>query len=192
MDSSGSLKDHYGQEKKFLKALASKYSVSKTGVRASVVTFSDDAELSIKFNDHYDTRSFTDAVEGIALMGGHTRIDKALRLTQKEMFAQRNGGRIAVPKVVVMLTDGTQTWDASAEDPVLIADELRKLGMNILVVGVGNRINNKELKSIAGQDQRFFTAVNFDELVSGEFIDKISSTTCECGKFGFDNSYNAA
>ena len=54
--------------------------------RAGVVTFSKRAEHSIKMSDHLDIKSFKAAVDDIYLMGSYTRIDRALRLAQKELF----------------------------------------------------------------------------------------------------------
>ena len=52
---------------------------------------------------------FGEAVDKIPLMGSTTRIDRALRMTQNEMFSSANGGRDGVPKILILLTDGTQT-----------------------------------------------------------------------------------
>uniref|UniRef100_A0A7M5WVJ2 VWFA domain-containing protein n=1 Tax=Clytia hemisphaerica TaxID=252671 RepID=A0A7M5WVJ2_9CNID len=132
LDSSGSLRNDYDKEKNFLKALAATFGVSEDGARAGVVTFSYDTEHSIKLNDHYDLFSFSDAVDKIPLMGHTTRIDKALRLTQSQMFSIANGGRPGVSKIVIVLTDGSQTQDVGAEDPGNVAEELRSMGYKVL------------------------------------------------------------
>ena len=54
LDSSGSLKDDYQNEKDFLKNLAGTFGISKDGSRASVITFSYYSDLSILFKDHFD------------------------------------------------------------------------------------------------------------------------------------------
>ena len=86
-------------------------------------------------SDHDDINSFTDAVRKIPLMGSTTRIDKALRLAQKELFATENGGRANLPKILILLTDGTQTAGQDAQDPGDIADEIRKSGIHTIVIG---------------------------------------------------------
>ena len=53
LDSSGSLRNDYQTEKDFLKSLAGAFGVSKDGSRASVLTFSFYAELSIKFKGKF-------------------------------------------------------------------------------------------------------------------------------------------
>ena len=185
LDSSGSLRKDYGREKSFLKALAVSFGVSDANARAGVVTFSHDAEHSIKLNDHTSLTSFNEAVDKIALMGSTTRIDKALRTTQKEMFTVRNGARPGVNKVLVVLTDGSQTQDVGAEDPGLVADELRKEGIRVFVVGIGKAVNSTELAHIAGDKSNLFTASSFDDLVSRRFLKNVNSAGCAAGEFAF-------
>lgn len=99
LDSSGSLRSEYYKEKIFLKSIAKSFGIGENDTRAGVVTFSFNAEHSIKLNDHYDQRSFETAVDDIALMGRTTRIDRALRVAQNALFLEKNGGRVGVPKV---------------------------------------------------------------------------------------------
>ena len=182
LDSSGSLRNDYQREKDFLKALAGSFGVSADGSRAGVVTFSYNAEHSIKMSDHTEVGSFSDAVDRIPLMGSTTRIDKALRLSQRELFSPSNGGRPGIPKLLVLLTDGSQTQDADAVDPGDIADEMRRDGIRILVIGIGGGVNQTELEHLGGGKANTFSAASFDELISEEFIHKVTDKNCELGK----------
>ena len=187
LDSSGSLANDYHKEKDFLKALAGSFGISADGSRAGVVTFSSRAEHSIKMNEHVNINSFNTAVDNIALMGFQTRIDIALRLTQKELFAIQNGGRPNVQKILILLTDGSQTPTPGAEDPGDIADEIRNAGITVLVVGIGANTNPAELKDMAGgNDDKVFSAKSFDELVSADFISNIAGSTCVVGRCLFN------
>ena len=181
LDSSGSLSKDYGKEKDFLKTLAAAFGVSSNASRAGVVTFSYFSELSVKLSDHGDISSFKQAVDNIPLMGSTTRIDKALRLAQKELFSLGNGGRAGVPKLLILLTDGSQTQDAGAEDPGDIAEELRADGINILVVGIGNGINATELAHIAGEQKKVYSADTFDKLIGPDFVTSIKKDSCDIG-----------
>ena len=166
-----------------MKALAVKFGVSKDGSRASVLTFSFNAELTIKFKDHTDITTFSNAVDAIPLMGSTTRIDKALRLTQSKMFTLESGARATTPKVLILLTDGSQTKDAGAEDPGDIADELRQDGINVIVIGIGSGTDLKELSHMAGGVDNAFSAATFDELIGGDFIANIVEKTCNVCKY---------
>ena len=181
LDSSGSLRKDYGKEKQILKAVAATFGISSNKSRAGVVTFSYFSELSIKLSDHSDISSFNKAVDNIPLMGSTTRIDKALRLARKELFSSVNGGRAGVAKLLILLTDGSQTQDAGAEDPKDIADELRADGINILVVGIGNGINQNELTQIAGYPQNMYSASSFDEAIRNDFISSFKKIACGKG-----------
>ena len=64
---------------------------------------------SIQLKDHDNVDSFNKAVDAIPLMGSTTRIDRALRLTQKDMFKIEAGARPTAPKILILLTDGSQT-----------------------------------------------------------------------------------
>ena len=64
------------------------------------------------------------------------------------MFTPVNGGRLNVPKLVILLTDGSQTQDRHAEDPSVISQELRKSGINIIVVGIGPQVSCLHSRSI--------------------------------------------
>ena len=186
LDSSGSLKNDYDNEKHFLKALAATFGVSDDGARAGVVTFSYYTEHSIKLNDHTKLSTFNDAVDKIALMGSTTRIDKALRMVQSEMFSIPNGGRPGVNKVLILLTDGTQTQDNDAEDPAVVAKELRDRGIRVISIGIGKGVNPTELAGISGDQSNVFSADSFDQLVSSDFLGKVNEAGCKEGMFLID------
>jgi len=163
LDSSGSLKNRYADEKYFLKTLAASFDITNNDVRASVITFSSWSELSIKFNDHFDTNSFNAAVDAIPLMGYQTRIDKALLLAKSAMFTAQNGARSDVPKILVILTDGDQTGSIHPGD---VVDDLRASGIYFIVIGIGRFVNRHELEHMAGNYGRYFTPASFDELIT--------------------------
>ena len=181
LDSSGSLRKSYGKEKNFLKVLASTFGISPNGSRAGVITFSYYTEHSIKLKDHTDLLGFNKAVDKIPLMGSTTRIDKAFRLAQQEMFSLPNGARPGIPKVLILLTDGSQTQDVGAEDPGEVAEQLRKDGVSILVVGIGSGVNTTELAHIAGSAANVYSAANFNDLISSNFIEDIKKGSCAEG-----------
>jgi len=177
LDSSGSLAGSYNFEKDFLKSLAAAFGISKNGPRASVITFSLIAELTIKFNEYFDIASFNDAVDAIPLMGRSTRIDRALRTAQNHMFQARNGARGNTPKILILLTDGSQTQ--GGENPADISKTLRQTGIHVIVVGIGSGINKAELVEIAGSSDRVFSAASFDELISKEFTSSLMEKSCK-------------
>ena len=161
--------------------MASIFGISSNESRVGVATFSYFSELSIKLSDHNDISSFNKAVDKIPLMGSTTRIDKALRLARKELFSIANGGRAGATKLLILLTDGSQTRDAGAEDPGEIVDEFRADGINVLVVGIGNGVNPTELAQIAGYPQNLYRSSSFDEAIGDDFISSFKKINCQKG-----------
>ena len=182
LDSSGSLRNEYDKEKNFTKALAKSFGVSEDGARAGVVTFSYNSELSIKLSDHKSLSTFDNAVDEIPLMGYTTRIDKALSMSMKELFLSANGGRPGIPKVLILMTDGTQSQDADAEDPNRIASEIRNKGIKLVIIGIGTGVDKKELLKLGGNHKEdIFTASTFEELLKAPFIDAVTKSSCDAG-----------
>ena len=180
VDSSGSLRRHFSKEKQFVRALADVVGIASDGSKASVVTFSYNAEHRIKLAEHTDVKSFKDAVNNLPLMGYTTRIDKALEIVRDESFLPINGGRSLVPKVLFVLTDGTQTKDKDAKNPSGVAAQIRqKYGATIIAIGIGRRVNRAELTGIANGESKVYLAKNFAELRSSEFVSKIARDYCE-------------
>lgn len=81
-------------------------------------------------------------------------------------------------KLLIVLTDGSQTKYASAEDPGNVAIEIAKSGIHVIVIGIGRGIDRRELDHMAGGPGKALVAQNFDELISSEFIQRIIPFIC--------------
>merc|ERR1712168_1643541 len=160
LDSSGSLRTEYHKEKDFLKRVVSTFGLSEDGFRAGVVTFSHGADISIKFNNHYDSDSFNRAVDHIPLVGSITRIDLALQKTE-ELFTKENGARVYASEFVVLITDGSQTRLPGAADPCALTDQ-------------------KALECMAGGPEHSHKAKSFDELLRGSYVDEVKNELHIC------------
>ena len=181
VDSSGSLRKDYDKEKEFVKIIAENLGISTNGSRAGVITFSWQTEHSIKLKDHETTQGFQEAVNRLPLFGHTTRIDKALNLANQELFKAENGGRPGVPKLIILLTDGSQTRDADALDPGIIAAKIRAAGVKLIVVGIGNNVDSGELLHIANEKSNLYLAKDFNELKSPSFTANMTTISCAKG-----------
>ena len=175
LESTDSVKAEHRKAKEFLKFFAASFGISSKETRAGVVTFSYFGELSIKLSDHSDISSFNLAVDNIKLMGSTARIDKALCLAQRKLFSLANGGRLGVPKLLILLTYSSPVQNARVGE---IADELRADGINILVVGIGRSMNATELLQVADSQQNVYITNN---LYASNFVSSTKKDTCEIG-----------
>jgi len=179
LDSSGSLRTDFDREKKFLKKIAERFAISEKGSHAAVVSFSYEAKLEIKLTDHYDQKSFEQAVDAIPLVGSITRIDLALTAARDQLFAKSNGARDGVSQALVLITDGSQTYNTpGAVNPSAISDKIRDSGINVVVIGVGSQVNPKELDDLAGGKGKSFRCSTFNDLLKTPFIEKASASAC--------------
>ncbi len=158
--------------------MASSLDISPKGSHVGLVLFSYNAELSVKFSDHKDYRGFESAVNSLALMGSTTRIDKALTLAYDQMFNERNGMRVKVAKVLILLTDGAQTNDPDAVAPAKAVARFHEAGIKVIVIGIGSGVKKNELQSIVKSQDNLFLAANFDQLKSEDFVRSIIGSTC--------------
>lgn len=183
IDSSGSMKENYRHEKSFLKEIATAFSIGDRRSSIGVATFSEYPQYNIKLNDHDTLLGFNKAVDDIPFLGKISkRTDRALQLVLDDMFSIRNGGRAAVPKIVILITDGSQTHTADSKDTAKIANKIRSRGISLLAIGIGGRVNTKELDEIAGGDSFAFLPRSFDKLIGKKFTDDFKGLACAIGK----------
>ena len=182
LDASANVKGNYQKEKDFMKRLAASFGISQNGTKASVIAYSDIAENNIKFKDHQDIQSFWDTTDKIPLLNSKSRIDKALKLADSDMFTLANGAKPAVTNLLIILTTGTQSTDADFEDPVAIAEQMVKSGVNVLVVGIGSNVNENRLRAMAGDDAKVFMVGSFDDLADPALVKDIGQVACQTGK----------
>lgn len=179
VDSSGSLRNEYFKEKDFVKSLSRALQIGPAKSQVGVVLFSHNAELKIKLSDHTDIDSFDKAVDDLPLLGSTTRIDLALKVAYDQMFAESNGARRNVPKVLVLLTDGEQTQASDAVSPVLAAAPFHEADIKVIVIGVGSGVKPAQLEGVAKSRKDLYLAENFDALISDGFVKNITKSSCD-------------
>jgi len=179
-------------EKEFVKKLAEAFKVSEETVHMSVETFSRTAKINIRFDQFYKPQEIADHMDTVGIKGRTTRLDKALIEVEGNMFSKENGARKKemVPRVLIILTDGAQTYDQpegmdpAAIDPRPFAKRLRDQGVKIIVVGVPDmkgHLEKDHLKGLGNEYDYYTVAEAFQTLLGQDFIKTIVST--ECGEF---------
>ena len=149
--------------------MANKANISPNGGRASVITFSTNPDLDIKFSDHENFVTFAWAVDRLEQSKGGTQIINALKLGLDEMFQTKNGMRsgTASSKLVVLVVGGIDQKPAKAYTKM--GDAYKQENIRIIVVGIGS--TRFEAASFRGKLQRLvqddndlFITSSFDDL----------------------------
>ena len=102
IDASASLYDYgFKNELEFVSDIIDKVGpISKDGLRAGVVVYSDKANSRIYMNDHFSTDAFKFAVRNLPYdNAGQTRIDLGFE-ESKNLFLTDNGARPSSKKVI--------------------------------------------------------------------------------------------
>ena len=181
MDTSGSIGHiDYQKEKDFVKLLATSFAISSTHSHAAIVLYNDTASIKVGLNQHVSTAAFHSAVNKLPYERGRTRIDKALELVHSKVFVRARSG---IPKIVIVLTDGRQTKDPGAKDLKEASEPLRRAGVRILAVGVGEA-DRDELRLMTESASDVFFAKDFGELKLR--VGEIAEVACRSGGMFLD------
>ena len=165
--------------KAFLKSVAASFVVAPKVAKVGINSF---GKSIIKLTDHDNILSFNDAVDNIGFMDTEAPssrdIVQALRVAEKMLLAYAVGGRDNVPKLLIVIVNASQIkWDRE-ENPLAIAQDLQLKSITISAVVIGNRPNETKLANIAG---KLYNALNYDELISDNFILSVKKDMCGTG-----------
>lgn len=119
------------------------------------------------------------AVESMTFLGGGTNDADAIRYTGEQVFSQNSGARGDVPRIGVLITDGGSADPTAA---ISAAEKARTENISIIVVGVGNKVNNAELGQIANSPsmENLFAVHSYDNLDS--ITKKLMEQMCKGNK----------
>ena len=165
-DSSSVSLNNWKKELEFTKIIADTATIKEEGGRASVITFSTNSYLKIKFSAHKNYNSFVRAVENLKQIKRGTNIPKALNLGLNSMFKTSNGMREKSEKIAVLITDG-QDWprgSTTIQQYKNISKKYRDRKIKLLVIGVGPVEKNK-LKQLVEDPNDLYIATNFKNLL---------------------------
>ena len=178
IDASASIDDReYEDQKHAVKSLVQNLHESGDGFRTGLIQFSADAEVIYYLKDPESAINAT--IDSMTRQASTTRIDKALRLAQNDLFTTANGDRAFTPNLLFLAIDGSQTKAAGWEDPVMVADEIRAMNIDIFVVGIGIEVSQYELSRLAGgRADRVYYAPTFDGFLEIGFLKNLTKAAC--------------
>jgi len=154
----------YVQVLGFAKRIASAFPIDKNLTQVGLVKFSSGVEIVFHLNTYGDPDSLLRAISNVDINGGQTNIAAALRTVRVVMITQENGARNGVPKIVIIITDGTANREA--HQTLEEAKKTKDAGIIIYTVGVTNKTDEVELRQIASTPDYYFFASNFTQLNS--------------------------
>jgi len=150
------------------------FSISPDLTQIGVLKFSDSARVSFYLNTHTTSADVTAAINGLIIGLGNTNIADALRMARTQLFSDQNGARPGVPKILILITDGT----ANIEELMTIpeANTTKAAGIQIFTVGIGSEIKEEQLRTIATFRSYFYLATSFATL--SDVLQRLLNNSC--------------
>lgn len=161
-------KGNFRRELNFTKQIIDAFRIGEGRVRASVLLFSTEPTLVFGLDKFKAKEDIFKAIDAIKFPAAGSDLGKALKLIQSEAF---DFSTPSTSRIVVILTDG------KAKDEVKQPSQaLKKKGVHVLIVGVGDNLDIEQLETVASEpkDDSIF---DFDKL--SKLVDRISKDVCE-------------
>ena len=86
MDASGSMTRDFSAEKQVVKAIVKSTDIAPDMTRAALIYFSEETKVAVSFGKYATTEKILAAVDAVPFIGRRTRIDKALKKANDEVF----------------------------------------------------------------------------------------------------------
>lgn len=167
-------KGNFKKMLEFVKNVSLGFHIAPEDTRVGAISYGTEPRLVIPFNKYRSPNSLALAIENIAYPGSSTMRGKALELANQKLFDK--GSRINVPKVLVVLSEGT-----SRDNVEESAHALHKAGVTVISVGLGRVFNNAELDNIASIPTSYnVIRAKFNELQHK--INELQDKICAAGK----------
>ena len=157
----------------FAKSVADAFRISSNRAQVGVIKFNTEADVVFYLDKYKDNKSLCNAIVNIDLERGQANLAAALR-TGRWMFRTYNGARDGVPRILIMLTDGTANVEEKETEKE--SNKTKAGGIVIFTVGVGNKVDYDELRKIASKPEYFFFATDFAHLNS--VLQKLLEDSC--------------
>ena len=195
VDSSGSIEeanptdgsfDNYELLKTFVSNIIGLLDIGEDKVRVGLVRFSNFVNSEFYLNTTFVKSELQNRVLNMDFIGGTTNTSGALREMRLHQFVEVNGDRPDVPNVAVIITDGASNEDQDQTIPE--AQLAHEAGIQIISVGITDKINRTELEQISSPPQElgknYFVSDDFMSLnveVKNAFVTETCSSVA--GKF---------
>lgn len=148
--------------------------IGKDGTQVGVYTFGTIFSNEIPLGRYQDKTSLKSAILSIQQLGGMTNTHMVLNDVLKNGFSVRMDARPDANRAVVVITDGESL---KPEKTKIAAEALHQENILTLAIGVGQKINTNELKTIASTDEN---AISVKDFLALQKVEKqVNSVICQ-------------
>ncbi|XP_041376636.1 transmembrane protease serine 13-like [Gigantopelta aegis] len=148
----------FQNSKNFIKMVANRFKIGSNDIQVGLDTFGSKPRRRFSLRQYSTWHQITAAIDNIIYLGSGTNTAAALEFVRTNSFSKYSGARDGVPKVAVVVTDGS-SWDGAATR--VQAQRAKHAGITILAVRVGSNVDVTQLNAIASNPGFVFSANAF-------------------------------
>ncbi|CAH3032321.1 unnamed protein product, partial [Porites lobata] len=177
IDTSGSVKQvNFNKVIQFLKMFVDRFDFPDSGTRFALMRFDHRVCIDFMLEDSvfYSLHEMKNKISKMRYKGGSTFTQLALKEVKDKIF--QGATRAGVPKTCILMTDG-KTYGGS-DKVIQPSKDLRSLGVHMIAIGVGDDVDTRELRYIAGKN--VILSSSFDEVLTkaDRLIDQLTLGAC--------------
>ncbi|CAM5129810.1 unnamed protein product [Eretmochelys imbricata] len=172
--SAGVGRENFLRVRNFVSSSSLQFSINRDVTQIGLVVYGSRARTAFALDAHVTSSALFQAISQAPFLGGSASAGRALLHIHDDVMTVPKGARPGVSKAVVVITDGSGT-----EDAVVPAQQLRRNGVSVFVVGIGG-VRRETLLRVAGSPNYLVHVSSYDDLRN--YKDFIMERICEEAK----------
>lgn len=166
LDSSWETKQqNYKKQKQFVKEMGSYIGYSQYGSRIGVLVYGDTSLIEVRLDHQPNANKFNRKIDQMPYYSQRRRIDKALTTASFLYKFPAIGGSDPGSKVLVLIAGGRRTLTRDALPLWEAVNPLKKAGVNIIAIGVGNDLILQNQLKLLTDKRNVFIVPNYEVLL---------------------------
>ncbi|XP_035659078.1 collagen alpha-1(XII) chain-like, partial [Branchiostoma floridae] len=161
IDGSGSVgASNFEKVKQLMQKTITGFDIGPNTTQVGVIQYSSTVRQEFSMNTFHTNEAVSTVIDEIGYIRGGTLTGKAIRYVSRYGFAERDGARPGVPKVLIVVTDGVSS-DAVKQSAL----EAQQKGIFVFAIGVAG-YDMAQLEQIASSNRSLAVVDNFNLLDS--------------------------
>lgn len=153
----------FDKQKKILKHMLRSYDVSPDRTHVGIISSGNPAKIDVKLGQVKDQKALYSQIDQISLQkSDRDGVLAALNIAYNDMFTKVNGARLGFKKSLVVFVN--DKLDADEDALKAVGEKLKESGVNVIVVGLSGKVDERQTKLIAPLYDVFFFPPQLDEL----------------------------
>lgn len=152
---------HFRDIVQFTLKVVDLFDVSPNKTRIGVTLYSDDVKPVLHLDNQLNSKELKTTISNIHQLKGGTETGKALKHARENEFNENYSRETAASKVIILLTDGQSI---RPEDTLTEAKKLKEENITVFVIGIGNRTDRQELRTIASSARHQYNLQDYNAL----------------------------